>query len=131
MQPSRLGPMTRRQLLSRSLAGGLALAMTSRRTAAARPAHPHILFLLADDLGYADLSCYGRQFSTPNIDSLARDGALFTQSYSSSPVCSPTRVALITGREPGRLRIGLDEPLSAEREGELGLPTDIPTLPSL
>ena len=132
MQPSRARPMTRRQLLSRSLAGGLALAMSSRKAAAAaRPARPHIVFLLADDLGYADLSCYGRQFSTPNIDSLARDGALLTQAYSSSPVCSPTRVALITGREPARLRVGLDEPLSTEREGDLGLPTDIPTLPSL
>src|SRR5262245_15784644 len=132
MQPSRPRPMTRRHLLSRSLAGGLALGLASRKAAAAaRPARPHIVFLLADDLGYADLSCYGRQFSTPQIDSLARDGALFTQAYSSSPVCSPTRVALMTGRDPGRLRIGLDEPLSTEREGELGLPTDIPTLPSL
>ena len=87
--------------------------------------------MLADDLGYADLSCYGRNFSTPRIDSLARHGALLTQAYASSPVCSPTRVALITGREPGRLRVGLDEPLAFDHEETIGLPTDIPTLPSL
>ena len=51
---------------------------------APRPAPPNIVFLLADDLGYADLSCYGRNFSTPRIDSLAREGALFTQAYASS-----------------------------------------------
>ena len=125
-------PLTRRQVLAGSLAGGLSLGLASGKTpAAARPAQPNIVFLLADDLGFADLSCYGRHYSTPHIDTLARDGALFTQAYSSSPVCSPTRVALMTGREPARLRIGLDEPLSTEREGELGLPTDIPTLPSL
>ncbi len=124
--------MTRRQVLAGSLAGGLGLGLASRKTrAAARPAQPNIVFLLADDLGFADLSCYGRHYSTPYIDTLARDGALLTQAYSSSPVCSPTRVALMTGREPARLRIGLDEPLSTDREGELGLPTDIPTLPSL
>jgi arylsulfatase A-like enzyme len=124
--------MTRRQVLAGSLAGSLALGLATRKTrATSRSAAPNILFLLADDLGYADLSCYGRHFSTPRIDSLSRQGALLTQAYASSPVCSPTRVALMTGREPGRLRIGLDEPLGTEREGVLGLPTDIPTLPSL
>lgn len=123
--------MTRRHLLAGSLAGSLGLGLASRGTAAARAARPHIVFLLADDLGYADLSCYGRQFQTPHIDSLARDGALFAQAYSSSPVCSPTRVALMTGRDPGRLRVGLDEPLGSDREGDIGLPTNIPTLPSL
>lgn len=124
--------VTRRQVLAGSLAGtlGLGLATGSAR-AARRPALPNIVFLLADDLGYADLSCYGRNFSTPRIDSLARDGALLTQAYSSSPVCSPTRVALMTGRDPGRLRVGLDEPLGTDREGEIGLPPGIPTLPSL
>jgi len=124
--------LTRRQVLAGSLAGSLGLGLAADKTRAApRPAAPNIVFLLADDLGYADLSCYGRHFSTPRIDSLARQGALLTQAYASSPVCSPTRVALMTGREPGRLRVGQDEPLGTEREGTLGLPTDIPTLPSL
>jgi arylsulfatase A-like enzyme len=130
-QPGR-SALTRRQLLAGSLAGGLGLGLATRRVAGAeRTTQPNIVFLLADDLGYADLSCYGRNFSTPRIDSLARQGALLTQAYSSSAVCSPTRVALITGRYPARLRVGLDEPLGAEREGRIGLPTDIPTLPSL
>ena len=124
--------LTRRQVLGGSLAGSLGLGLAAQRVrAAARPAQPNIVFILADDLGYADLGCYGRQFSTPRIDSLARAGALFTDAYASSSVCSPTRVALITGREPGRLRIGLDEPLAFDHEGTVGLPTHIPTLPSL
>ena len=123
--------ITRRQVLAGSLAGSLGLGLAPRKVrAAARPALPNIVFMLADDLGYADLSCYGRNFSTPRLDSLARDGVLLTQAYASSPVCSPTRVALITGREPGRLRVGLDEPLAFDHEEKIGLPTDIPTLPA-
>jgi arylsulfatase A-like enzyme len=124
--------LTRRQVLAGSLAGSLGPGLAAQRVrAAARPAQPNIVFILADDLGYADLGCYGRQFSTPRIDSLARAGALFTDAYASSSVCSPTRVALITGRDPGRLRIGLDEPLAFDHEETVGLPTHIPTLPSL
>jgi len=124
--------ITRRQVLAGSLAGSLSLGLAAGRSRAADPgALPNIVFVLADDLGYADLSCYGRNFSTPRIDSLARQGTLLTQAYASSCVCSATRVALITGREPGRLRIGLDEPLAFEHEETIGLPTDIPTLPSL
>ncbi len=125
--------LTRRQLLAGSLAGGLGLGLAGQRARAnaARAKQPNIVFLLADDLGIADLSCYGRNFSTPRIDSIARQGTQLSQAYSSSPVCSPTRVALMTGRYPGRLRVGQDEPLGTEREGRIGLPTDIPTLPSL
>ena len=130
MSPSQT--LTRRQMLAASVAGTLGLGLDARRARAQpRPAPPNIVFMLADDLGYADLSCYGRNFSTPRIDSLARHGALFTQAYASSAVCSATRVALITGREPGRLRVGLDEPLAFDHEATIGLPPDIPTLPSL
>ena len=130
MSPSQR--LTRRQVLAASVAGTLGLGLDARRARAQpRPAPPNIVFMLADDLGYADLSCYGRNFSTPRIDSLARHGALFTQAYASSAVCSATRVALITGREPGRLRVGLDEPLAFDHEATIGLPPDIPTLPSL
>ena len=119
--------LTRRQVLAGSLAGSVGLSLAARRVAGAeRASQPNIVFLLADDLGYADLSCYGRNFSTPRIDSLARQGALLTQAYSSSAVCSPTRVALITGRYPARLRVGMDEPLGTEREGLIGLPASGP-----
>ncbi len=92
---------------------------------------PNILFIMADDLGYADLSIYGQtEFDTPHLDALARQGVRFTQAYSNSAVCSATRFALMTGRYQYRLRGGLEEPLA--RAGERhGLPPQHPTLPSL
>src|SRR5262245_9958287 len=75
---------------------------------------PNIVFILADDLGYADLSCYGRRdFTTPNIDRIASDGMRFMQAYANSAVCTASRVALITGRYQYRLAIGLEKPLSS------------------
>jgi hypothetical protein len=65
----------------------------------ARQAPPNIVFIMADDLGYADVSCYGRpDFKTPNIDRIAARGVRFLQGYANSAVCSATRTALITGR---------------------------------
>jgi arylsulfatase A-like enzyme len=93
---------------------------------------PNIPFILADDLGYADRSCYGRRdFTTPNIDRVASEGMRFTQAYANSAVCTATRVALITGRYQYRLAVGLEEPLSTRVPRKLGLPPDHPTLPSL
>jgi arylsulfatase A-like enzyme len=90
------------------------------------------VFILADDLGYADVSCYGqRDYTTPNIDRLATEGLKFTQGYSSSPDCSATRVALISGRYPARLPVGLEEPLTPLSPKDVGLPPSHPTLPSL
>lgn len=64
--------------------------------------NPNIIFILTDDLGYGDLSCYGQStLKTPNIDRMAEDGILFTQLYSGSPVCAPSRASLMTGRDPG------------------------------
>src|SRR5687768_18561599 len=69
---------------------------------------PNILFILADDLGWGDLSCYGRpDYRTPNLDLLASQGTRFTDAYSASAVCTPTRVGFITDRYPARLKIGL------------------------
>ena len=91
---------------------------------------PNIVFIMADDLGYADLSCYGRrEYTTPNIDRIAERGVRFTQAYANSAVCSATRLALITGRYQYRLPLGLEEPLAGKRD--VGLPPDHPTLPSL
>ena len=98
---------------------------------------PDFVFILADDLGYADLGCYaGRGYPScsPNLDRLAKEGLRFTQGYANSPVCSPTRIALMTGRWQHRLRGGADEPIrSKEARGNaaLGLPPSHPTLPSL
>ncbi|MFZ9440203.1 MAG: sulfatase [Hylemonella sp.] len=99
---------------------------------------PNIVFIVADDLGYADLGCYGGRPAkfgpvSPVLDGLAAKGLKFTQGYANSPVCSPTRFALLTGRYQYRLRGGADEPISSRSRGStvLGLPTDHPTLPSL
>ena len=90
---------------------------------------PNIVFIMADDLGYADVACYGRpDLRTPNIDGLAARGVRFLQAYANSAVCSATRTALITGRYQDRLSVGLDEPLTGR---DVGLPPDVPTLPSL
>jgi arylsulfatase A-like enzyme len=94
------------------------------------PAQPNIVFILADDLGFADLSCYGRrEYATPNIDRIAERGVRFTQAYANSAVCSATRLALITGRYQYRLPLGLEEPLAGKTH--IGLPPEHPTLPSL
>ena len=67
---------------------------------------PNIIIIFCDDMGYADLSCFGATtIQTPNIDSLARDGMELTHSYSSSPVCSPSRAGLLTGRYPTRMHV--------------------------
>src|SRR5713101_2239334 len=95
--------------------------------------NPNILFILADDLGYADVSCCGRRdFSTPNIDRIAAEGMRFTQAYANSAVCTASRVALITGRYQYRLPVGLEEPLTLGNPARnIGLPPSHPTLPSL
>ncbi|MGH7062826.1 MAG: sulfatase family protein [Stellaceae bacterium] len=91
---------------------------------------PSIVFIMADDLGYADLSCCGQpDFSTPNIDRIAARGVRFTQAYANSAVCSATRLGLITGRYHYRLPLGLEEPLAGKTD--IGLPPEHPTLPSL
>ena len=66
---------------------------------------PNIIMIYADDLGYGDLSCYGSPIGTPNLDRLAEQGARFTNFYSASPVCSPSRAALLTGRYPTRVEV--------------------------
>jgi len=94
------------------------------------PQQPNIVFIMADDLGYADVGCYGRpELSTPNIDRIAARGARLTQGYANSAVCSATRLALITGRYQYRLPLGLEEPLAGKLD--VGLPPDHPTLPAL
>ena len=67
---------------------------------------PNIIFILADDLGYIDLGCYGNPFNeTPNLDALAKSGIRFTQAYAASTVCSPSRASIMIGKHPARLKI--------------------------
>jgi arylsulfatase A-like enzyme len=121
--------LTRRKVLAAAAAAPLAL--TSRGQVNRGPAaKPNIVYIMADDMGYADLSCYGRrEYTTANIDRIGTGGVRFLQAYANSAVCSATRTALITGRYQYRLRVGLEEPLGG---GDmLGLPPEHPTLPSL
>jgi arylsulfatase A-like enzyme len=99
-----------------------------------RDPRPNIVMIVADDLGYADLSCYGQfDFATPALDRMAQEGVRYTHGYANSPLCTNTRVALITGRWQYRFAIGLAEPLRhADRHRpEMRLPDDHPTLPQL
>jgi arylsulfatase A-like enzyme len=123
--------LTRRRLLQSAALGTLALASGARNVFAQRASRPpNIVFIMADDLGYADVSCYGRRdISTPNVDHIAATGVRFLQAYANSAVCSATRAALITGRYQYRLRVGLEEPLPVP--SNVGLPPEHPTLPSL
>ena len=90
--------MNRRQFLE--LAGAAALQ------AQTAPRKPNIVFILADDLGYGDLGCYGqKRLATPNLDRLAAEGTRFTQAYAGSTVCAPSRCALMTGRHIGHARV--------------------------
>jgi len=95
--------MKRRTFLKNS-AGAAALSPIARRQGSADRAQansstpPNIVLIVCDDLGYGDLNCYGSQNQTPNLDSLADEGVLFRQFYSGSPVCSPARAAILTGR---------------------------------
>lgn len=71
-----------------------------------RPRKPNIILVLADDLGWGELACYGNRFNeTPNLDKLAGEGMRFTDAYAAAPVCSPTRAALLTGQYPARVGI--------------------------
>ncbi|MFZ2856974.1 sulfatase [Acidovorax sp.] len=99
---------------------------------------PNLIFIVADDLGFADLGCYGGRDAafgpvSPVLDGLASHGLKLTQGYSNSPVCSPTRFAMITGRYQYRLRGAAEEPINSRSKGSttLGLPPEHPTLPSL
>jgi arylsulfatase A-like enzyme len=101
-------------------------------------ARPNIVFIVADDLGYADLGCYGGRDASfgpvsPVLDALAANGLKFTQGYANSPVCSPTRFGLMTARYQYRLRGAAEEPINSKSKGSttLGLPPEHPTLPSL
>jgi arylsulfatase A-like enzyme len=127
------GPLTRRQFIQAAAAGSLTLAGVGfNRGARAQAVKPNIVFIMADDLGYADVSCYGqRDYTTPNIDRLAIEGLKFTQGYANSAVCSPTRTALITGRYQYRLAAGLEEVINLQSPKNAGLPPSHPTLPSL
>lgn len=118
--------ITRRTAMAGAL-GTAALAAAGPALAVTAGRKPNILYIMADDLGFADLSCFGRRdYRTPVLDRLAAEGMRFTNAYANSAVCSATRAGLITGRYQYRIRVGLEEPLNNR---DLGLDPSHPTLP--
>ncbi|NUM53573.1 MAG: sulfatase-like hydrolase/transferase [Candidatus Hydrogenedentes bacterium] len=123
--------LTRRQFLRSASAAGLAMAASNHTYAAsARP--PNVIFILADDLGWGDLRCYGSTVSqTPNLDGVARGGIRFANFYVNNPVCSPTRAAFMTGRFPSELGIHAHF-ATAEQNEKRGMPQALdPATPTL
>lgn len=127
----------RRGFLTAAVAGVGAAALDMGRPLAAvttpRQTKPNIVFISADDLGYGDLSGYGRaDYQTPVLDRLAAHGTRFTQAYAIAPICTPTRVGFMTGRYPARHPVGLREPLTLSPvDRELGLAPDRHMVPAL
>lgn len=105
----------------------LSVGMTAvaATTGHARP--PNIVLIVADDLGYGELGCYGQtKIRTPNLDRLAADGLRFTQFYAGAPVCAPSRCCLMTGKQPSRAVIR--DNIEVKPEGQMALPAGTTTL---
>ncbi len=98
-----------------------------------RESPPHIIYIMVDDLGYGDFSCYGQtEYATPHVDDFAKQGMKFNHAYAAAPVCTPTRVAFMTGQYPARNELGLREPLTMSPDDQhLGLKPGLPTVSSL
>lgn len=115
----------------KSAAAGAPLLLFKTHSVPPASSRPNVIFILADDLGWGDLSCYGRpDYRTPNIDLLAAQGTKFSDAYAASALCTPSRCGFITGRYPARLKIGLTEPLPAGNR-LVGLDPGHPTIASL
>ncbi len=107
-------------------AGLLCLGLGTAVTVSAQRQKPNVVFILADDLGYGDISCYGQEkFSTPNIDRLAQAGLRFTQCYSGTTVSAPSRSCLLSGMHSGHTYIRGN--IEMEPEGQFPLPADART----
>ncbi len=111
--------------------GGALLAASGSGEALASGRSPNIIYILLDDAGYGDLSCYGQErFKTPHMDRLAKEGIRFTNHYSGSAVCAPSRCCLLTGKHTGHSYIRGNRPADTE-EGQMPLPADAVTFPRI
>jgi arylsulfatase A-like enzyme len=126
--PSSFGETTMRTLLLTALLAGLPLAAPTLHAAEKL----NVVLIVADDLGWADLGCYGSKYhQTPHLDQLARSGMRFTDAYAGAPVCSPTRAALMTGQYPARLNLTDWLPGRPDRPDQMLLrPTILQELPA-
>ncbi|MES2371545.1 MAG: arylsulfatase [Bacteroidota bacterium] len=108
----------------------LLIAVTANAQTTVKPKQPNIIFIIADDLGYADLSCYGqKKTETPNIDLLAKKGMKFTQFYAGTSVCAPSRTSFMTGLHTGHTPIRGNK--SFDPEGQTPLPDSVMTIANL
>ena len=127
-------PASRRECLRSLGLGAAVLGLgTTRLNSAEKPVDgkkPNIIYILADDLGYGHLGCYGqKEIQTPNIDGMAKEGLRFTDHYSGSTVCAPARCVLITGLHTGHCFVRGNRPLPVE--GNVPIPADSQTIPKV
>ena len=118
--------MRRRDFLKAAGWGAASLALGTDDASAATTGRrrPNVVFILADDLGYADVGCYGqKKIRTPNIDRLAAEGMRFTQFYSGNPVCAPSRCALMTGYHSGHGQVRNNMQVGGQDAWTLGVTT--------
>jgi arylsulfatase A len=121
---------TRRGFLKVAGLGAAALAVPISLRAAEPSRKPNIIYIMADDLGYGDLSCYGqKKFTTPHLDKMRAEGMKFTDHYSGSTVCAPSRCVLMTGVHTGHAYVRGNRP--ARPEGQAPMPADILTVPRM
>jgi arylsulfatase A-like enzyme len=119
-----------RRIFLKQAALSLAAAPLFTSSVHAVPNKPNVIYILADDLGYGDLSCYGQErFKTPHLDQMASEGIKFTQHYSGSTVCAPTRCCLMTGKHTGHAVVRGNR--EAQPEGQQPMPADTVTLAHL
>jgi arylsulfatase A-like enzyme len=129
--------LTRREFVASAVAASALAGASAKVSVGAQAERPNVVYIMADDMGWGDLSCYGRpDYVTPNIDRLAAQGVRLTHAYAAAPVCTPTRCAFVTGRYPARTAVGLEEPLAWRRQlvaqkRDPGLPPEHPTVASL
>jgi arylsulfatase A len=127
--------LSRRNFMKTAVAGAAATALGGcgiERFASEQSRRPNIIYILADDLGYGDVSCYGQEkFETPHIDSLANGGIKFTQHYAGSTVCAPSRCVLMTGLHTGHCFIRGNKGADLQPEGQFPMPVGTVTMPTL
>jgi len=119
-----------------SVIAAAALALLAARAPAQERApdraadpRPNVVVIVADDLGWGDLSCYGaKDVATPRLDALAAGGVRFTAGYATAPVCAPSRAALLSGRYAQRFGFEFNQGQGESRAANFGLPADVPTL---
>ncbi len=125
-----MSTLSRRNFLKTAAAGGVAAALSGCESGLRRAddsPRPNVVYILADDLGYGDLGCYGQKdIRTPNIDRMAREGMIFTQHYSGSTVCAPSRSCLMTGQHTGHTPVRGNK--EYQPEGQHPLPAESVTV---